>query len=157
MPELGLRVDNLMVTQDRTTDQSAKEASEPARGLPVTILRPSRGWSAVNVPELWEYRELIWFLTWRDLKVRYKQTILGVSWAIIQPFSTMVVFSLFFGKLAGMPSDGVPYPLFSFAALVPWAFFAQSLSQASSSVLRGKELIRKVYFPRLAIPIAAVL
>jgi lipopolysaccharide transport system permease protein len=124
---------------------------------PVFRIEPSKGWVSLNLCELWEYRELLYFLIWRDIKVRYKQTALGAGWAIIQPFFTMVVFSLFFGRLAKMPSDGVPYPIFSFAALVPWAFFASGLSQASNKLVGSANLITKVYFPRLAIPIAAVL
>jgi lipopolysaccharide transport system permease protein len=125
--------------------------------LPVTRIRPSRGWVALGLRELWEYRELLWFLVWRDVKVRYKQTVLGAGWAILQPVATMVVFSLFFGRLAGMPSDGLPYPIFSFAGLVPWTFFAQGLSQSANSLVGSHNLITKVYFPRLAIPISTVL
>jgi lipopolysaccharide transport system permease protein len=125
--------------------------------LPVTRIRPSRGWVALNLRELWEYRELLWFLVWRDVKVRYKQTVLGAGWAILQPVATMVVFSLFFGRLAGMPSDGLPYPVFSFAGLVPWTFFSQGLSQSANSLVGSHNLITKVYFPRLAIPISTVL
>lgn len=120
-------------------------------------LRPTRGWTALRLRELWEYRELLFFLTWRDIVVRYKQTILGVAWAIIQPFMTMVVFSLFFGGLAKVPSDGIPYPIFSFAALVPWTFFANGLTQASNSLVGSANLIKKVYFPRLIIPMSGVL
>jgi lipopolysaccharide transport system permease protein len=123
----------------------------------LTRIRPSRGWRAVDVHELWYYRELLYFLVWRDVKVRYKQTALGAAWAIIQPFFTMVVFSLFFGRLAGVPSDGVPYPIFSFAALVPWTFFANGLSQSANSLVASQNLLKKIYFPRLAIPIATVL
>ena len=125
--------------------------------VPVTIIRPSRGWISLNLRDLWEYRELLYFLTWRDVKVRYKQTVLGAAWAIIQPFFTMVVFSLFFGKLAKMPSDDIPYPIFSYAALVPWTFFANGLSQSSASLVGSANLIKKVYFPRLVIPISAVI
>ncbi len=125
--------------------------------MPVTIIRPSRGWISLNLRDLWEYRELLYFLTWRDVKVRYKQTVLGAAWAIIQPFFTMVVFSLFFGKLAKMPSDNIPYPIFSYAALVPWTFFANGLSQSSSSLVASANLIKKVYFPRLVVPISAVI
>ena len=124
---------------------------------PVITLEPSRGLVSLNLRDLWEYRELLYFLTWRDIKVRYKQTLLGATWAIIQPFFTMVVFSLFFGKLAGVPSDGIPYPLFSFAALVPWTFFAYSLSQSANSLVGNANLIQKVYFPRLVIPVSSVL
>jgi lipopolysaccharide transport system permease protein len=112
---------------------------------------------SLSLRDLWEYRELLYFLTWRDIKVRYKQTLLGAAWAIIQPFFTMVVFSLFFGKLAGVPSDGIPYPLFSFAALVPWTFFAYSLNQSANSLVGNANLIQKVYFPRLVIPVSSVL
>jgi lipopolysaccharide transport system permease protein len=123
----------------------------------ITIIRPSRGWISLNLCDLWEYRELLYFLTWRDIKVRYKQTVLGAAWAIIQPFFTMVVFSLFFGKLAKMPSDDIPYPIFSYAALVPWTFFANGLSQSSTSLVASANLIKKVYFPRLVVPISAVI
>jgi lipopolysaccharide transport system permease protein len=123
----------------------------------ITIIRPSRGWISLNLRDLWEYRELLYFLTWRDIKVRYKQTVLGAAWAIIQPFFTMVVFSLFFGKLAKMPSDNIPYPIFSYAALVPWTFFANGLSQSSSSLVASANLIKKVYFPRLVVPISSVI
>jgi lipopolysaccharide transport system permease protein len=120
-------------------------------------IKPSSGWVPLRLGELWEYRELLYFLVWRDVKVRYKQTALGATWAIIQPFLTMVVFSLFFGKLGKMASDGIPYPIFSFAALVPWTFFANGLTQASTSLVGSSNLIKKVYFPRLAVPIATVL
>jgi lipopolysaccharide transport system permease protein len=120
-------------------------------------IRPYSGWVSLGLREFWEYRELLYFLVWRDVKVRYKQTALGASWAIIQPLLTMVVFSLFFGRLARMPSDGVPYPIFSFTALVPWTFFASGLAHASSSVVGSANLVRKIYFPRLVIPVATVL
>ncbi len=122
----------------------------------VIRIERSRGWVALQLKELWAYRELLYFLIWRDVKVRYKQTALGVSWAIIQPVFTMVLFSLFFGRLAKMPSDGIPYPLFSYAALVPWTFFSHGLTLASNSLVGSANLIKKVYFPRLAIPIASV-
>ena len=129
----------------------------PAPALPVTVLRPSRGWVSPGLRELWEHRELLYFLVWRDVKVRYKQTVLGAAWAILQPVATMVVFSLFFGRLAKVPSDGVPYPVFSLAGLVPWTFFSQGLVQAANSLVGSQNLLTKVYFPRLAIPTAAVL
>jgi lipopolysaccharide transport system permease protein len=125
--------------------------------FPTLRIQPSRGWVSLKLKELWEYRELLYFLIWRDIKVRYKQTALGATWAIIQPFFTMVVFSLFFGRLAKVPSDGIPYPIFSFAALVPWTFFANGLSQSSNSLVGSANLITKVYFPRLTIPLASVL
>jgi lipopolysaccharide transport system permease protein len=120
-------------------------------------IRPTRGFVGLKLGELWDYRELLLFLAWRDIKVRYKQTALGAAWAVIQPFFTMVVFSLFFGRLAKMPSDGLPYPVFAYAALVPWTFFANGLAQSADSLVGSANLIRKVYFPRLAIPIATVL
>jgi lipopolysaccharide transport system permease protein len=120
-------------------------------------IRPARGWPSGGWGELWQYRELLYFLVWRDLKVRYKQTALGVLWALLQPLGTMVIFSLFFGKLAGVPSDGIPYPLFSYAALVPWTFFANALNQSTLSVVGSAHLIKKVYFPRLIIPLSAIL
>ncbi|MGE0887179.1 MAG: ABC transporter permease [Blastocatellales bacterium] len=111
---------------------------------------------SLRLRELWEYRELLYFLTWRDIKIRYKQTALGAAWAIIQPFFTMVVFTLFFGKLAKMPSDGIPYPIFCYAALVPWTFFATGLTQSSNSLVGSSNLLTKVYFPRLIIPLATI-
>ncbi|MCG6917999.1 MAG: ABC transporter permease [Deltaproteobacteria bacterium] len=126
-------------------------------GAPVITVKPSKGWISLNLLELWEYRELLYFLTWRNIKVRYKQTVLGAAWAIIQPFFTMVVFSLFFGKLAKVPSDGIPYPIFAYAALVPWMFFANGLNQSSDSLVGSADLIKKVYFPRLIVPISSVI
>lgn len=119
-------------------------------------IEPTHGWVSLRLSELWAYRELVYFLTWRDIKVRYKQTVLGALWAVVQPVMTMVVFSVFFGRLAQMPSDGVPYPIFSFAALVPWTFFAGALANSANSLVGAANLVKKVYFPRLAVPIAAV-
>jgi lipopolysaccharide transport system permease protein len=119
-------------------------------------IQPSKGWVALQLKDLWEYRELLYFFIWRDIKVRYKQTALGAAWAVIQPLFTMLIFSLFFGRLAKIPSDGVPYPLFAFTALVPWAFFAQGLSQSADSLVGSGNLIKKIYFPRLAIPLSTV-
>src|SRR6266850_1889839 len=115
------------------SEQIDEGAVDPSAS--VVRIEPSKGWVSLKLHELWEYRELLFFLTWRDIKVRYKQTVLGATWAIIQPFFTMVVFSLFFGKLAKIPSDGIPYPIFSYAALVPWAFFSTGLTQASNSLV----------------------
>lgn len=120
-------------------------------------IKASNSFLLFNLKELWSYRELLYFLTWRDIKVRYKQTVLGASWAIIQPFMSMVVFSLFFGKLAKIPSDGIPYPIFAYAALVPWTFFANSLTHSSNSLVQEANLIKKVYFPRLTIPLSSIL
>jgi lipopolysaccharide transport system permease protein len=121
-----------------------------------TVIEPSRGWVALRLKELWTYRELLYFLTWREIKVRYKQTAIGAAWAIIQPLCNMLIFTLFFGRLAKMPSDGIPYPVFSLAAVVPWTFFANGLSQSSNSLVGNSNLVTKVYFPRLAIPISSV-
>jgi lipopolysaccharide transport system permease protein len=127
------------------------------RAPPITVISPAMGWRALQLGELWQYRELLYFLVWRDVKVRYKQTVLGAAWAILQPVSTMVIFSVFFGRLARVPSDGLPYPVFSLTALVPWTFFATGLTQSANSVVASQSLITKVYFPRLAIPTSAVL
>jgi lipopolysaccharide transport system permease protein len=129
------------------------EISEP-KGVRI---EPSTGWTSLKLNEMWKYRELLYFLTWRDIKVRYKQTVLGAAWAIIQPFFTMVVFSIFFGKLAKMDAQGFPYPIFNYAGLLPWTYFASSLSQSSNSLVGSAHLITKVYFPRLIIPISGVL
>lgn len=120
-------------------------------------IKPTKGWASLKLKELWAYRELLYFFIWRDLKVRYKQTVLGASWSIIQPFFTMVVFTVVFGNIAKIPSDGVPYPIFSYAALVPWTFFANGLGKASLSIVGSSNLIKKIYFPRLCIPISAIL
>jgi len=133
------------------------EASGVLNDKPVIRIEPTKGWVSLKLKELWEYRELLYFFIWRDLKVRYKQTVLGAAWAIIQPVVTMVVFSVIFGKIAKMPSDGIPYPIFSYAALVPWTFFASGLGRASNSLVSNSNLIKKVYFPRLCIPISSVL
>ena len=124
---------------------------------PVLILRASKGFLRLNLKDVWDYRELLYFLVWRDIKVRYKQTALGAAWAIIQPVMTMIVFSVFFGRLAKLPSDGIPYPVFAFAALLPWQLFAFSLSESSNSLVSSQNLITKVYFPRLVIPLSSVL
>jgi lipopolysaccharide transport system permease protein len=123
----------------------------------ITLIEPSRGWVSLGLRELWEYRELLYFLTWRDIKVRYKQTILGATWAILQPVFTMIVMSIFFGRLAKIPSDGIPYPIFNYAGLLPWLFFANGMSRSANSVVGSASLIKKVYFPRLIVPIAGVL
>ncbi|MGC2062820.1 MAG: ABC transporter permease [Thermodesulfovibrionales bacterium] len=133
------------------------QVANTSNEMPIIRIEPSRGWISLKLKELWDYRELTYFLIWRDIKVRYKQTVLGAAWAIIQPLFTMVVFSIFFGKLAKIPSDGIPYPIFSYVALVPWTFFANGLGKASSSLVGNANLIKKVYFPRLSIPIASVL
>jgi len=121
------------------------------------VIRPSRGWVPINLKDLWAYRELLYFLTWREIKVRYKQTILGFAWAIIQPLFMMIVFTLFFGTLAKVPSEGIPYPLFNYAALLPWILFAEGISRSSNSLVGSVNLVQKVYFPRLIMPFSGIL
>lgn len=125
--------------------------------LPTHRIEPSYGWVALRLDELWAYREVLYFLTWRNIKVRYKQTVLGAAWAVIQPLFTMLIFSVFFGRLAKVPSDGVPYPIFSYAALVPWTFFSNGIMNAANSMVGHQNMIKKVYFPRMAIPLATIL
>jgi lipopolysaccharide transport system permease protein len=147
----------------RGTSDSSRRARSSANCLPladstpVLVLQPSKGLVRLNLRDVWAYRELLFFLIWRDVKVRYKQTVLGAAWAILQPVMTMVVFSVFFGRLAKMPSDGIPYPVFAFAALLPWQLFAYALTESSNSLVGSQHLITKVYFPRLVVPLAAVL
>lgn len=121
------------------------------------VIEPAHGWQALELRDLWRYRELLYFLTWRDIKVRYKQTILGAAWAILQPLLTMVIFSIIFGQLAKLPSEGIPYPIFTYTALLPWQLFAFALTNSSNSLVASQNLVSKVYFPRLVIPIASVL
>lgn len=123
----------------------------------VTMIRPAKGWRSLNLRDLWSYRELIYFMTWRDIQVRYKQTLLGAAWAVLRPFMTMVVFSIFFGQLAKVPSDGIPYPIFTFAALLPWQLFTNALNFASRSLVQNANMITKVYFPRMILPLSSVL
>jgi lipopolysaccharide transport system permease protein len=144
-----------MIEQEKTESLLLRDKVSFA-DLPRTRREPSSGWAWPRLRELWEYRELLFFFAWRDIKVRYRQTVMGALWAIIQPFLTMVIFSLFFGRLANVPSDGVPYPIFSFSALVPWTFFANALTQASNSLVFNANMVKKIYFPRLALPIATV-
>ncbi len=142
-----------------TASQTETPAAAPVETPPPPVIRirPSRGWVSLKLGELWDYRELLYFLTWREIKVRYKQTVLGAAWAILQPLFTMLVFTLFFGRLAKMPSDGIPYSVFSLAALTPWTFFSNGLNQSANSLVGSANLLQKVYFPRLAIPVSAVL
>jgi lipopolysaccharide transport system permease protein len=124
---------------------------------PISLrIEPTHGWASLKLAELWEYRELVYFFTWRDIKVRYKQTVLGALWAIIQPLFTMLIFTLFFGRLAKVPSDGIPYPIFSYTALVPWTFFATGLTQASNTLIQNSNMLKKIYFPRMAMPLGTV-
>jgi lipopolysaccharide transport system permease protein len=137
--------------------EAGRDGPPPAKpAAEVVRIRPSSGWRALGLRELWRYRELLWFLALRDLKVRYKQTALGVAWAVIQPLFTMLVFSVFFGALAQIPSDGIPYPLFVLVGLLPWQLFAYALTQSSNSLVAEQRVITKVYFPRLVVPLASV-
>ena len=122
----------------------------------IIVIRPSKGWGSINLREIWLYRELVYFLTWRDLKVRYKQTALGAGWAVLQPVLSMVVFSIFFGGLLSVPSEGVPYPIFSYAALLPWGVFAKALNDTGRSLVSNRAMLTKIYFPRMVIPLASV-
>jgi lipopolysaccharide transport system permease protein len=145
-------------TDVQTTAAPPEAAPEPEQkpARAPTLIRPPCGWQLLNLRELWQFRDLLYFLAWRDVKVRYKQTLLGAAWALLQPLLMMVVFTIFLGRLAGVPSDGLPYPLFVCAGLVPWAFFATAVASAGNSVVGSERLITKVYFPRLAVPFAAV-
>lgn len=125
--------------------------------VPTVVIRPSRGLVPINIRELWAYRELLYFLTWRDVKVRYKQTLLGFAWALLQPFGLMVVFTLFFGTLAKVPSEGIPYPIFNYAALLPWTLFSEGITRSSNSLVAEQNLVQKVYFPRLVMPLSGIL
>ncbi|MGA2186669.1 MAG: ABC transporter permease [Bryobacteraceae bacterium] len=149
----------LVVRMNVTTEgfKTSTGALPTVHSTPTLVIEPSTGWVGLKLNELWDYRELLYFLTWREIKVRYTQTALGAAWALIQPLFTMLIFSLFFGRLAKMPSDSIPYPLFSLAALIPWTFFANGLGQSSNSLVANSNLISKVYFPRLTIPLSAVL
>jgi len=135
---------------------ASTEAAGAAGHLPVHVIAPASGWVPVRLRELWEYRELLYFLIWREVKIRYKQAVLGIVWAVLQPVLTMVIFSVVFGRFAGMPSDGLPYPIFAYCALLPWQLFTFSLTESSNSVVGNQRLITKVYFPRVMLPIAAV-
>jgi lipopolysaccharide transport system permease protein len=142
--------------EEKRLDDGVTAAPAAADDLPLTVIERRPGWRWLDLRELWRFRELLFFLTWRDIKVRYKQTVLGAAWAVLQPFATMVAFSLFFGRIAGADTMGVPYPLFVFAGLLPWMFFANALTSASQSVVGNERLVTKIYFPRLIIPMTAV-
>ena len=149
-----------MLTVLKTPEQPEQTATIDAAvnfDVQAIEIAPSRGWEALDLRGVWEYRELVWFLIWRDIKVRYKQASLGIAWAVIQPVMTMLVFTLIFGRLAQLPSDGLPYPVFTFTALLPWQLFSGALTGSANSVVNSASLISKVYFPRLVIPIASVM
>jgi lipopolysaccharide transport system permease protein len=144
----------LLTTESLTVTTAT--AVTPAVLAEPTVIRPPRGWQAIGLPELWRYRELLYFLVWRDIKVRYKQTVIGAAWAIIQPVFTMVIFALIFGKLAGIKSDGTPYPVFVYAGILPWLLFSSSVTSAGQSLITQASLLTKVYFPRLYLPAAGI-
>lgn len=141
---------------DKASAASSAEALSITTSEPITIIEPSKGLLRINLRALWKYHELLYFLIWRDIKVRYKQTILGASWAILQPVLTMVVFAIIFGRFARMPSEGLPYPVFSYTALLPTQYFSEAIRRSSTSLVSSSALIKKVYFPRLIIPLSAV-
>ena len=138
------------------TQTQAAVAAEPAES-PVVRIEARRGWLALDLAELWAYRDLIYFFIWRDIKVRYKQTVIGAAWAILQPVLTMLVFSLFFGRLAKIPSEGLPYPIFYYSALLPWMYFATAMQGATNIVVENQRVITKIYFPRVVLPVASVM
>lgn len=147
-----------MTATNRSLKPHMAPSTEPKQNQDSALrIQPTKGWTLLKLKELWEYRELLGIFVWRDLKVRYRQTIIGALWAIIQPLLTMVIFSIFFGRLAGVPSDNIPYPIFSYAALVPWTFFANSIILASNSLVMHSEMIKKIYFPRLTMPLSTIL
>jgi lipopolysaccharide transport system permease protein len=139
-----------------TSSQAVAPLPSPVPALPTVIIEPPRGWLDLRLADVWEYRELLYFFVWRDMKVRYKQTIIGVVWVVLQPLLNMGVFTIFFGRLAKLPSEGLPYPIFYFAALVPWAYFSVSLNTCTNVLVSNQHVITKVYFPRLVLPFAAV-
>ena len=144
------------VAADRWAEGDPARLPSAAQWLARTVIEPARGWQLINFGELWQFRELLFFLVWRDVKVRYKQTALGAAWAVLQPALMMVVFTVFFGRMANVPTGGIPYPLFVYAGLLPWTFFATAISSAGNSVVGSERLISKIYFPRLAVPFATV-
>src|SRR5262245_20113860 len=137
--------------------ESEIKTATPLDGPPFEWIEPSRGWGSLKLHELWTHRELLYFLIWRDIKVRYKQTFIGAAWAVVQPFTTMILFTVVFGMFAKIPSDGLPYPVFAYTALLPWNFFSSALNRSGSSIVGQAHLISKVYFPRLIIPLSATL
>lgn len=139
------------------TQQATASAHDQLPEHPLLTITPSRGWVALNLAEVWSHRELLYFLTWRDIKIRYKQTALGAIWAVIQPLFPMLIFTLFFGRLAKVPSDGIPYSVFAYAGLLPWTYFAGAVGNSSTSIVGSSNLISRVYFPRMIIPASAVL
>src|SRR5690242_1646073 len=145
---MPMTLQNLL--RDRSLDNGTEE-------IPPLEIYPPSGWGFLDIRELWSYRELVYFLSWREIKVRYKQTAIGVAWAVLQPLAMMLVFTLFFGRLAKIPSDGIPYPLFAYAALLPWQLFSRTITESTNSLVADQRLITRVYFPRIIVPIATTI
>jgi len=143
-----------VINNIETTYTEVRRTRADSQELPLVEIRPTSAWFSLDLRELWAYRELLYFLAWRDIKVRYKQTAIGVAWAVLQPLAMMAVFTVFFGRLASMPSQGIPYPLFSFAALLPWQLFSRTITESTNSLVADQRLITRVYFPRIIIPLA---
>jgi lipopolysaccharide transport system permease protein len=157
LPDGPASIDRMAETELEARRRSAARAGEPVQRVErVTVIRPAPRWPHLDLPELWHYRELLGALVWRDVAVRYKQTSIGVAWAILQPFLTMVVFTFVFGRFADFPSNNVPYPIFTYSALLPWTYFASSVALASGSLVSSRALVTKVYFPRVLMPLAGV-
>lgn len=152
----GLRQYKLKVVS-RSAQKTEEFREGSTEAPPVFTIRPTKGWRFLDLRELWDYRELVYFLTWRDIKVRYKQTAIGVVWAVLQPLALMLVFTLFFGRLANIPSEGIPYPLFAYMALLPWQLFSRAISESTNSLVTDQRLITRVYFPRIIVPTATIL
>ncbi|MFH1995687.1 MAG: ABC transporter permease [Candidatus Omnitrophota bacterium] len=145
-----------MAVSEQEKSKKDKRREARARHRSVLTIRPYSGWRFIDFRELWEYRELTYFFIWREIKLRYKQTVIGCAWAIIQPFFMMVVLSIFFGRLARLPSDGIPYPVFVYSALLPWTLFSESVTRSTNSLVRDSNILRKIYFPRVIAPLAGV-
>lgn len=145
---------NANIIKEEIINQLQNQSSLPDE--PIVLIEAGNGWKPLNLEEFWQYRELLYFLVWRDVKIRYKQTFLGVAWAVLQPVLATAIFTIFFGRIAGIPSDGIPYPLFAFAGFLPWTFFSNAVTASGNSLVGSSHLITKVYFPRLVIPVAAV-
>lgn len=148
--------ESISLLRSSTAQPRASKVEHPAPEEPLVVIEPSSAWAPLNLGDLWAYRELLYFLIWRDLKVRYKQTALGATWVVMQPLLTTVIFTIFLGGLARVPSDGIPYPLFVYAGLLPWTFFSGAVMNSGNSLVGSANLITKVYFPRVIIPVAAV-
>jgi lipopolysaccharide transport system permease protein len=151
------QVEDVSIVKTTHPEHIKESYPQPGGASTRQVIKPQTGWRLIDWHELWQYRDLLYFLVWRDIKTRYAQSVLGIGWALIQPLFTMIIFTVIFGRIAQVPSDGIPYPLFSYAALVPWTYFANALNDAGASLVSGSKMITKVYFPRVVLPLAAVL